>query len=336
MRRQRLKRLCEIQPLVKHLRDRRKDERRLLRCIVFLFILVVSVNFINSIQYTRTLQPQSWDDAWNLVVANARNNPAVARPLTYPKILLYITTHMSETHIRYLHCCWPILIRDSPLVQRAHILVASTTPQPQSEIQTELDYMASLFSHNPSYTYWTPENFTHMKFCEVYKTPRDNSTDPPDSYKQCLANYGVSAGLHLLKGYDWVIRLNPDVLIRQSSFFLNAMSNNSTLDALLINCAPGTKKIHTDFWAIRPQILSNFSFKRMIKVRSEVNHERTAFRAFRSTIEANRHAWVPNVEPSNRLCRVRGPKAPVYHAHDSCTSNDDMICHALQGWNVAL
>lgn len=306
---------------------------------IIAFVLSVSVNVFLSLRSTQILATNGLRDGWSPIVTSAGGNTTLAEPTSYPKILIYITTHLSESHLRYFHCCWPILIRNSPLVQRAHILIASTATKPETELQTELTFLESLFSRNPSYTYWTPENFAHLQFCDAYKNVtrnRGNTNKPPVSYKQCLANYGVAEGLYLMKGYDWVVRLNPDVLIRQPTLFLDAMSLNSTLDAILIHCGIGTRQIHTDFWAIRPEILSNTSFQRMAKVGSHLNHERTAFREFRPTIALNRHAWVPNVEPSRGVCRVRGPKAPVYHAHDSCTSEEDMTCHALQGWNMAM
>lgn len=77
--------------------------------------------------------------------------------------------------------------------------------------------------------------------------------------------------------------------------------------------------------------------------------------------------FVPNADPSVDVCRIRGVKSPIYHAHDSCLNNVTaaiianensatilnenvlqstplsqirprpplMVCSALEGWSVA-
>ena len=259
------------------------------------------------------------------------------------KIALYITTHFSEAHIRYFHCCWPRLVAESPLVRQSHVIVAATNATPVAT--QELEYLQTeLFqSNSKSFQFWTPPNASHLSHCEPYRTPlnRNKKQGVSVSYKQCLANYGVAFGWHQLleQGYDWMIRLNPDVLIRQSQWLLRNMYHNSSLDAILIHCGPGTRQIHTDFWAIRPTILQRYdkgAFMQMAKIGNHWNHERTAFQHFRPTLAAKRHAWLYSVDPSEGICRVRGPKAPVSHEHDSCTSIKDMTCHGLEGWDLSL
>jgi hypothetical protein len=250
--------------------------------------------------------------------------------------VLYITTHFSDVHLRYLHCCWPILVKKSPLIQKLHIIVAATNFTPVK--QEELDYLEKdLFASNPSYQFLTPSNASHLSHCQPFRLdPRMNpNREVTGSYKQCLANYGVSFGWAAVKDFDWMIRLNPDVLLRQSMWLLESMQNTS-LDAFLISCGERTQQIHTDFWVVRPSAVvggNEIPFLHMSKIRSRLNHERTAFHQFGRILAANRHAWVPGIMPSRGICRARGSKAPVFHDHTSCR-DEEGICHDLVGWDV--
>ena len=260
--------------------------------------------------------------------------------------VLYVTTHFSDVHIRYFHCCWPILVQQSPLIQKLHIIVAATNFT--AVAQEELDYLENeLFVNNPSYRFMTPANASHLSHCEPHRVaPRRNPHKRVSSvnYKQCLANYGVSFGWPVVHTYDWMIRVNPDVLLRQSTWLMESMRNTS-LDALLIDCGEGTRQIHTDFWAVRPAAATMVGqknhhnnkkgapFEQMSRIRNHLNHERTAFHQFLPIMNANRHAWVPGMEPSQGVCRARGSRAPILHDHTSCLIGED-ICHDLVGWDV--
>ena len=161
-----------------------------------------------------------------------------------------------------------------------------------------------------------------------------------------------------------MIRLNPDVLIRSSSWLLRQLSN-PTVEGIFVHCGPGTHQLHTDFFAVRPRVLlwnrttngigtstnttagsgnnhhlprSN-AFEHMTRVGRFLNHERTAMTEFRHLLQdPTKHRLVPNVDPSDGICRVRGIHAPVYHVHDSCYKEGDvphdqaMQCSALEGW----
>ncbi len=252
------------------------------------------------------------------------------RENTTTQIALYITTHFSEVHIRYFHCCWPILVRDSPLIRRSHIIVAATNATPI--LQEEMNYLEQLFADNPSYQFWTPLNSNHLSHCEPYKAPQNPKKQFSVSYKQCLANYGIAFGWSRLQQYEWIIRLNPDVLIRQSNWILHSMANTS-LDAIIVHCGPNTRQIHTDFWAVRRKAVNaTYAFQHMARIGKQLNHERTAFQNFRSILAMKRHMWVPDMEPSKGICRARGQNAPILHEHDSCSY--DEICHGLEGWDL--
>jgi hypothetical protein len=286
-------------------------------------------------------------------------------------ILLYITTHFSDQHVRYFHCCWPKLVTESPLISSAHILIAATNSTPVSE--TELEYLSDLFSHNPSYQF-RPLPSDEMTKCDRYKNESVRGNNPlkkPVNYKQCLANQGVQVGFQhgwvyntsrtLISSsgsnahqhqssssvtFDWMIRINPDVLIRKSSWLLETMMS-SQVQGIFAIC--NTRQLHTDFFAVRPSSLlgtnttsSSLLFSKMGIKANKLNHERTAYREFKHMLQDNdKHRLLPDVDPSEGSCRVRGESASVYHVHDSCLepSNDggddgNLHCNALDGWDL--
>lgn len=61
--------------------------------------------------------------------------------------------------------------------------------------------------------------------------------------------------------YDWIIRINPDVIIRDERFLLDNMLDKD-VDGIFAscyrnNCTAGCtgNLVHTDFFAVRPRIL---------------------------------------------------------------------------------
>jgi len=128
-----------------------------------------------------------------------------------------------------------------PLFQRSDFMMFVTPKHEQDKIDMEL--VESIFArtgiiihvrHNPGY-----QEGAILALVEAYKK----------------GWFG---------GYDWVVRVNPDVLIRNDTFLLQSMANNSISgifdDCLDRPCDGGRncvhRKIHTDFFAIRPAAVS--------------------------------------------------------------------------------
>lgn len=108
--------------------------------------------------------------------------------------------------------------------------------------------------------------------------------------------------------YDWIIRLNPDVLIRNDEW-MRATMLSATVDAILIQYKPG--EIHTDFTAFRPHAIdTNATYTE----KGKPNAERHFFHYLEKVIASGRIAWLPKVERSN-YARVVGQHSPVIHDH---------------------
>merc|ERR1712151_1377186 len=59
--------------------------------------------------------------------------------------------------------------------------------------------------------------------------------------------------------YDWVFRMNPDVIIQDDAWILDTITNDHDASLIYIECQPqlaprfhNVRKIHTDFFALKP------------------------------------------------------------------------------------
>lgn len=176
----------------------------------------------------------------------------------------------------------------------------------------------------------TPELEMLKQISIEAKLNRDMNTN----LKQWGANMALSIAFSngWFKPYDWVVRVNPDVLIRKSDFIVDYLEDDS-VDAVLAICGA---KINTDFIAMRPRAMKPTSFSRMYNNSAlTFNHEVTAKKNFLPVLKSKRFVRVPDLDPMEGKCRVRGDHAPVYHAHDSCLKDDaTMVCNALENRNV--
>ncbi len=255
------------------------------------------------------------------------------------KVLLFITTIFSDNHVTFFSCCWPKLMKQSKLLPNVHVMIFANnnTAIPSSHIES----VETLFRGNPSYQLkYAPEN--ELKAIE-------EQGHKPNRF-QYGANLGPKLGFQFgwFENYDWVIRINPDVLIRNSTWLLQTMLDRN-VEGIFANCNGIHNRIHTDFFAVRPKSLrtyhddNDFPFSHMelepwsAPVNSSrkhyYNHEGTAYKYFFPMVEANKHRYLEDADDSNGRCRVRGDRSSVFHGHGSCRS-DPLVCDALEGWNV--
>eukprot|EP00591_Stephanopyxis_turris_P006222 CAMPEP_0195526184 /NCGR_PEP_ID=MMETSP0794_2-20130614/27098_1 /TAXON_ID=515487 /ORGANISM="Stephanopyxis turris, Strain CCMP 815" /LENGTH=204 /DNA_ID=CAMNT_0040656809 /DNA_START=201 /DNA_END=815 /DNA_ORIENTATION=+ len=195
---------------------------------------------------------------------------------------------MSKSHEEFLEFCWPKYLAKLPLFQYA------------------------------DFCFFSAEWFDLSRFPSFRK----------DSSLRLYDNTGYQDGAMLamkratrrgwFKNYDWIVRVNPDVLIRNDTWLLETMADDS-IDAILVNCGQLQGiAINTDFFAYRPKAMPNNAWEEMI----HDNNEQTAGKYFKSIVEGKRVAWLPDVDDlailENRLktgCRVHGEESPVIHDH---------------------
>lgn len=215
-----------------------------------------------------------------------------------PKVLLYVTTAASALHRKFLRELWPELLCQSDLLRNVDVVMFSTG--------------------NRTYNSEMSRAFSSVAHFVVLNEPNPGY--------QRGANLAMTVGMErqVFVGYDWLIRVNPDVIIRNSTWIFNTMLDPD-VDAIFVDCYDGcltgyckhgvSVLIHTDFFAVRPQMLTRESFS-MDTFAKFSNAEHTATHAFQHILQSGRYQWLPNTGPMRGNCRVRGEHSPVLHTHN--------------------
>jgi hypothetical protein len=258
------------------------------------------------------------------------------------KILLFVTTVFSRRHMNQFSCCWPTLMKQSALLPNVDIMIFSnnSTKVPDDDIINT----RALFQKNPSFA--------------VKHAPPDIVAEINAQTKANTFQMGANLGPRLAfqKGwfddYDWVIRINPDVLIRNSTWLLQQLQNPN-VEGIFHDCTPRRgHQLHTDFFAVRPKAVMKYyhpshdaPFSKMeleawsaplnSSLKVFFNHEATAYKYFRPIMEAGKARFLPDAAPSNGNCRIRGATSSVYHGHESCGYVQPNVCNALENFTVA-
>jgi len=222
-------------------------------------------------------------------LSDSHHQKNVQIPLEDIRVLLFITTHLPPEHVEFLQKCWPGLISNSALLQRADVLFYTAQELP-SDLNTTV--------------------FQGKKLrVEHYENP------------------GYQAGAMLameaattqgwFDHYDWVIRVNPDVLILDDALLIKNMMDLG-VDGIFADCHDGNYTmgrsealVNTDFFAIRPSQFSPASF---LQSKEYKNAEFQMSDIVKGIIKNQRDRWIPGTNMHGK-CRVHGPKVPVLHSH---------------------
>jgi hypothetical protein len=207
-------------------------------------------------------------------------------------VLIFISTHFSPEHIQFLHHCWPKIRARSSLVRSADIVVFSTG----CGYSEKLRLLRRVFP--------------------TQKVTLFEYTNPGYQRGAMLAiEKALQSGW--FQGYKWIVRLNPDVVIRNDSWILKTMTDPD-VDGIFIDCldtaCPEKRSclaahIHTDFFAVRPEAIS----ATQASLHSSTAEIQTTA-MFRPIVARGRDRWLPN-NKQHGICRVRGPHSPVVHDH---------------------
>lgn len=262
--------------------------------------------------------------AWILCIYTSgycQSSRAIAREPA-GRVLLFVTTHLTPLHLRFLETCWPSATRASPFIQSADVLVFVTGELDDAKRRV-LDI---------AFPPWTNRSIIH-------------TTLPNAGYNRGAMDALAQADAHgWFWNYDWVVRLNADVIIRDDRF-LSAIVARHDVDAVFVDCYAGQQpdKVHiqTDFIMFRPNKVARGSFRipkkwspaycgeqreywTLQKDMSVCEPEHVASHALESIIRSKRWALLPGVRILVPHCRVRGETSPVVHDHayvDQCVSN---------------
>lgn len=201
-------------------------------------------------------------------------------------VLLFITTSMSDQHLLFLRECWPLVVERSALLRQADVMLVGTL-QPGQSIAPGMDALRSAY--------------------KGYNTTLLDAVSLPNpGYAEgAMLALHEAAARKWFAPYDWVIRLNPDVLVLDDGWIVQQMQDPA-VDALLVVCTSG---IHTDFTIFRPGALRPDAYTSAFSnAEKETEHE------MQDIISAGRYRVLPGTWVRG-YCRVRGPQSPVVHDH---------------------
>lgn len=304
------------------------------RAAAWMMTLVALIALV-AIVFTYSIHSTLWADhlvvGQSLSPSDARRARAVVhRPLALEgggrqqeppsRTLLFITTHMSRVHFDALKYCWRTTITRSPLLQEADVMVAATLG-PEVSLAGVAGIVSAAFDG----------------LGRPHRSIRVEALGNLDYQEGAMLSMRKACENGWFVGYDWVVRLNPDVIVRNDSWVLRQMRNES-IDGIFARCndrpiwaSKGPMKVHTDFTVFRPRALAPGSFSD-----AYTNAEWQASRAFADTLRSGRYALLPSGPHWNK-CRVRGEASPVVHSHDtprSCQQTYDPSTF-LHGWGWA-
>jgi len=211
------------------------------------------------------------------------------------KVLLYMTTHLSAGHLTTLRACWPSVIANSVLLQHADFLVFTAEDLP-------VDVRRGVFQN---------------------KTVRVEKYDNPGYQQGAKLAMAMLTQQMWYADYDWVIRVNADVLILDDDWIVQSMLDDD-VGGIFADCAKhkypcwqyctGTLT-NSDFFAVRTMHLHPGLF---IGLRGEDgpcwNAECEVNQAFENIRKSGRDRWIQGVDMGGE-CRIKGDNVPVLHSH---------------------
>jgi hypothetical protein len=148
-------------------------------------------------------------------------------PLAGLKVAIHMTTHLSELHKDFLRRCWPAATQRLTLLKQSDLILFT------SSNSSDLDeWLEPLQFANKTVRYYDPDE-----------------TDPYHGGAKLALVDPLEGGY--LDIYDWVIRLNPDVLIRNETWLLTALQNPD-IDGIFAWCNMPTREFPAaDVMALR-------------------------------------------------------------------------------------
>jgi len=287
------------------------------------------------------------------------------------KVAIYMTAHMDQRQVHFLQECWPAANEHLPLVQMADLMVYT------SSADYDVDFFRRLGFENHIEIHHYKELFGQKYAADIYLQNNDTLTQEYDLQRQdgavramvepflptaavtteettTTSTSSTATNQHSswFDGYDWVIRLNPDVLIRRDTWLLQQLHNTS-VDGIFIDWRYHYRsgrfkgnRVFTDFFAFRPTAANGTALVELYRHQKEpqreeeqeldqaeptipqeqqqpqgyqlprVHAETHIWSGFGHLVDQGRVAWLPNVKLYSGAARVTGPDCDVVHQHN--------------------
>lgn len=242
-----------------------------------------------------------------------------------PSVLLYVTTHLPDVHVQFLRLCWPRVFLEFTRFAfvHAHISVTRHVDANRSN-QTRLPPLA--FPHTLS---------------EI------NISGKQEGAIQAM--YDATAR-RLFAGYDWVVRLNPDVIVLDP-MELRGLFRNRGVDVVLSSC--GIRKRYYDWkWVKkmtgvsmpRPDVCTSRCTHRLVMsdfyaFRGSLNLSKTpsagiaeddVTELFKPFVAVGRDIWICSYSYVVSKCRIA--TSSVRHMHNSVDGCRAWAAVKQSGW----
>ena len=220
------------------------------------------------------------------------------------RILLFVTTHLSPTHKQFLSTCWRQMLLQ-PFFQNADVIFYLTEAMARaSDLESLSQFSKALVTSGVKGL-----------------LPWAGGQGPATAAMHDPHMFGV------WRRYDWVIRLNPDVVVYNPDRLQRYMESPN-VDAVLGSCStpstnPLDRRVMSDFVVFRP---GRINLTTAVHRRSneegklqELNAENDLSYILRPIVERNRSVWIYE-KTSGQNCRTKLPHE-IMHEHDlsACT-----------------
>jgi len=216
------------------------------------------------------------------------------------RLLLYVTTHLSVLHRSFLSLCWPAMLKQIHVDYNVTFFI--TADSKKKNWTTVVRWMTSLFPIASIIT-----------------------SDTQGKQQGAIAAMTHPQAMRPFSSFDWVIRLNPDVMIYNPSYIIDLMTPNR--DAVLCNCNQNEREIRvmTDFIIFRPHAINIHARQSVVaqytRFNQTINAEKDFTRMISPTLKSRKYIWLWHSNDTS--CRVRLPGI-VYHEHTlhRCLASD--------------
>lgn len=236
--------------------------------------------------------------------------PTKPHPFDGPRVAIYMTTHLSVEHVAFLTKCWPAATERLPLLAASDLILYTSFNPPQALLKP-LQFQNIIIRR-----YRQPLNGTLLS---------NGTFDPRQAGAIQAMTDPFQPGAEWFADYDWIIRLNPDVLIRDDTFLRQAMRDDS-IDAVFAVCERGVVvaprpndalllrgRLHTDFTAFRPSAVNVTAL--LSKALMTGNAEQHLTNSMVDILNSGRYRVLPGAHKHGKYCRVVGVDSPVVHVH---------------------
>ncbi|CAK0804476.1 unnamed protein product [Prorocentrum cordatum] len=166
-----------------------------------------------------------------------------------PRVLFFVTTYASDEHMSYMRC-QADLYRRAPGLREADVLLHVGEDEASAAKRT-LQCATDACVHS-SRAAW-------QELLSAWPMPAKTVKFSRNPGKQGGAKKAMHDALTSgwFRGYDWVIRANPDVIFYDDSQLFSLMESSKNW-AVVMKC--GGTQTNTDFFAVRPDRVSVDAF----------------------------------------------------------------------------